>query len=94
MYARCAGNKHGRWRIQKEQKALRATYIRVPSYSLDDRVIEMARVPQEITSDIVCVFHALEDGVGKRKLPSLSKLCSYVLALEMSVLHPAMVSGG
>jgi hypothetical protein len=41
------------------------------------------------------MFQALEDVVGDRELRSLSELCSLGLALEMDVLHPAvMVAGG
>ena len=40
------------------------------------------------------MFQALEDVVGDRELRSLSELCSLGLALEMDVLHPAVVVGG
>jgi len=58
---------------------------------LDDRVIEVPRVTQELASDTVCVLETLEDVVGNRELRSLSKLGASVLALEMDVLHPAVV---
>src|SRR5947207_2523475 len=70
-----------------------ATYIGMSSDLLNDGVIEMARVAQETPSDIVCVLDALEDVGGKWELRSLSKLCSDVLALEVDVLHPAVVVG-
>lgn len=69
------------------------TYIRMSSDLLNDGVIEMARVTQETTSDIVCVLDALEDVGCNWELRSLSKLCSDVLALEVDVLHPAVVVG-
>jgi len=60
---------------------------------LDDGIIEMARVTQEIASDIVCVLDALEYIGCNWELRSLSELCSNVLALEVDVLHPAVVVG-
>lgn len=61
---------------------------------LDDGIIEMPRVTQEITSDVICVLDAFEDIGGNWELPSFSKLGSYVLAFEMDVLYPAVVVGG
>lgn len=61
---------------------------------LDNRVIEMARVTQEVTGDIVCVFDAVEDVVGQGKLGTLPQLVPDVLALKVDVLHPAVVRAG
>lgn len=61
---------------------------------LDDGVIEMARVAQETTSDIVGMLEALEDIGRDRELRPLSKLGSLVLAVEVDVLHPAVVVRG
>jgi hypothetical protein len=61
---------------------------------LNDLVIEMAGVTQEVPGNVVCMFQALEDVIGDRELRSLSKLCPLGLALEMDVLHPAVMVGG
>ena len=55
----------------------------------------MARVTQEIAGDIVGMLEALKDVGRNRELRSLSKLGSLSLAVEVDVLHPAvMVAGG
>ena len=71
-----------------------ATYIRMSSNLLNDRVIEMAGVTQEVTSDIVCMFETLENIGRNRELRSLSKLGSLVLVVGVDVLHPAVVVAG
>lgn len=71
-----------------------ATYIRMSADLLDDGIIEMARVAQEITSDVICVLDTFEDVGGEGELAALSELRSLVLALEVDVLHPAVVVGG
>lgn len=82
--------------MSREQKReLGTTHIRMPADLLDDRVIEVARVPQEVASDVVRVFKALEDIVGNhRELGTLPKLGPGILALEVDVLHPAVVVVG
>jgi hypothetical protein len=77
-----------------KRKLFWSTYIRMSSDFLDDRIIEMSRVTQEITRNVVSVPDALEDIGCKWELPSFSKLSSYVLALKVDVLHPAVVVGG
>ena len=74
--------------------SLEATYIRMSSDLLDDRVIEMARVTQEIPRDIVGMLEALKDVGRDRELRSLSKLGSLGLAVEVDVLHPAVMITG
>lgn len=61
---------------------------------LDDGIVEMPRVTQEITSNVICVLDALEDIGCNWELPTFSELSSDVLALEVDVLHPAVVIGG
>ena len=61
---------------------------------LDDGVIEVARVTQEITGNIVCMLKTFKDIGRKRELRSLSKLGSLVLVVEVDVLHPAVVIRG
>lgn len=70
------------------------TYIGMSSDLLNDLVIEMTRVAQEVSSDVVRVFHALEDIAGDRELRPLSELGSLGLTVEVDVLHPAMVVAG
>ena len=60
---------------------------------LDDGIIEMSRITQEITSDVICVLYALEDVGCNWELISLSEFSSYVLALQVDVLHPVVVVG-
>jgi len=73
----------------------RGTYIRMSSDLLDDGVIKMARVTQEIAGNIVCMLDALKDIGRDRELGSLSKLGPLGLALNVDVLHPAvMIRGG
>jgi hypothetical protein len=71
-----------------------STYIRMSADLLDDGVIEVAGVTQEITSDIVCMLEALEDVGCDGELRSLPKLGSLILAVEVDVLHPAVVIRG
>lgn len=71
-----------------------ATYIRMSSNLLNDGIIKVSRITQEITSDIVCVFHALEDISRDRKLRPFSELGSLILALEVDVLDPTLMLGG
>lgn len=60
---------------------------------LDDRLIEVARVAQEAASDIVGVFQAMEDIVGRDgELRTLPEFGSDILALEVDVIQPAMVA--
>ena len=61
---------------------------------LDDGIIEVARVSQEITCNVVCVLDSLENICGQGELPTFPELSSGVLALEMGVLHPAVVVRG
>lgn len=78
----------------KQKKAFRGTYIRMSSDLLDDGIIEMPGVTHEITSNLICVLDALEDISRERELPSFSEFSSDILALEVDVLHPAVVVGG
>lgn len=71
-----------------------ATYIRMSSDLFNNRVIEMARVTQEIAGDIVGMLEALKDIGCNRELRSLSKLGSLSLAVEVDVLHPAVMIRG
>ena len=67
----------------------------MPADLLNDRVIEMARVAQEVSRDVVGMLEALEDVVGDHgELATLPQLVPDVLALEVDVLHPAMVVVG
>lgn len=52
----------------------------------------MARVAQKAACNVVCVLDALEDVGCERELRSLSELSSPVLALEVDVLHPALMT--
>jgi hypothetical protein len=67
------------------------TYIRVVSDLLNDRVIEMARVTQEIRANLVCVLETLEDVRRNRELRPFPKLGPLVLALSVNVLHPTVM---
>lgn len=66
-------------------------HIRMSADLLDDRVIEMPRITQEPASDIVRMLDPLEDIVCQRELGTLPQLGSDVLALEVNVLHPAVM---
>ena len=77
-----------------EGSAQESTYIRMSSDLLNNRVIEMARVAQEIPRDIVGMLEALKDIGCNRELRSLSKLGSFGLAVEVDVLHPAVMIRG
>ena len=61
---------------------------------LNDGIIKMAGVTQEAASDIVGMLDALKDIGGNRELRSLSKLASLSLAVEVDVLHPAVMIRG
>jgi hypothetical protein len=61
---------------------------------LDDGVIEMPRVAQEISTNVICVLDALKDVGRYWELGSLSELGSNILAFEVDVLHPAVVIRG
>jgi hypothetical protein len=74
--------------------AQESTYIRMSSDLLNNRVIEMARVAQEIPRDIVGMLEALKDVGRNSELRSLSKLGSLGLAVEVNVLHPAVMIRG
>ncbi len=75
-------------------KGQKVTNIRMSSDLLDDRVIEMARVAQEVPSNIICMFYAFEDIRRHGELRPLSKLGALILALQVDVLHPAVMVGG
>ncbi len=81
-------NEDGKGSVQE------ATYIRMSSDLLNDRIIEMARVTQEIARDIVGMLEALKNVGRNRELRSLSKLGSLSLAVEVDVLHPAVMIRG
>lgn len=70
------------------------THIWMSADSLDDCLIKVARVTQEVLGDIVCVLHSLKDGLSERELRSFSELGSFILAVQMNVLHPAVVVRG
>lgn len=60
---------------------------------LDDRVIEVAGVAQEAASDVVGVFQAMEDIIGREwELRTLPEFGSDVLALEVDGVDPALVA--
>ena len=55
----------------------------------------MARVAQEVASDVVGMLEALEDVVGDHgELITLPQLGPDILALEVDVLHPAVMVVG
>ena len=62
---------------------------------LDDGVVEMPGIAQEVASDVVGMLDASEDVVSNHgELGTLPQLGPGVLALEVDVLHPAMVVVG
>jgi len=61
---------------------------------VDDRVIEMARVTQEASGNVIGMFETLKDIFCDGELRALSKLCSHILFRGVDALHPAMVVGG
>ena len=69
------------------------THIRMSADLLDDRVIEMARVTQEVSGDVICVFETLEDIGGDRELRAFAELSSLAFACCVDVLHPAVMVG-
>src|SRR3954453_9978777 len=67
------------------------TYIRMRSDLLDDVVIEMSRVSQVVSSNVVGMLQPFIDDSWKLKARSLAKLDLRILGLEMKVLDPSMV---
>jgi hypothetical protein len=63
----------------------------MPSDGLDRLVIEMARVSDQSTDDVVCVLEAIENLLCEGELRSLPQLGAFALALCVDVLHPAVV---
>lgn len=62
---------------------------------LNDRVIEMARVTEEVACDVVGMLEPLEDVIGNHgELATLPQLGPDILALEVDVLHPAVMVVG
>ena len=61
---------------------------------LDHRVIEVTRVTQEATGNVVGMLDPFEDIGGEGELRPLSKLSSLVLVVDVDVLHPAVVITG
>lgn len=70
------------------------TYIWVPADLLDDRLIEMTRVAQEATGDIVCVLDTLEDIGRDGELGALAELGPLALAGLVGVVDPELVVSG
>ena len=70
-----------------------ATYIRVLPDRLDDVLVKVARVTHEGSSNVVCVLHALKDGVDDGHLGALSQLHLAGLHRRVQILDPAMVFG-
>jgi hypothetical protein len=77
-----------------EWSSLEVTYIRMSSDLLNDGVIKMAGVTQEAASDIVGMLDAFKDIGRDGELRSPSKLASLGLAVEVDVLHPAVMIRG
>ena len=72
-----------------------ATHVGMSADLLDDGVVEMPGIAQEVAGDLVGVFDAGEDVVDAHgELGTLPQLGPGVLALEVDVLHPAMVVVG
>jgi len=60
----------------------------------DGLIVEMTRIAQEGSGNIVSMLESFEDRVREWELISLSKLRPSVLALEVDVLHPAVMCCG
>jgi len=70
------------------------TYIWVPADLLDDRLIEVTRVAQEATGDIVCVLDTLEDIGRDGELRALAELGPLALGGLVGAVDPELVVGG
>jgi hypothetical protein len=67
------------------------TYIWVPSDGLDGLVVEVTRVTEHATDDVVCVLETIKDLGCHGELRSLSQLHALALALGVDALHPVVV---
>ena len=66
----------------------------MPTDLLDHVLIEVTRIAEHATGDIVGMLESSERFVDHRQLRSLLELCLAVLRGEVDVLNPAVVSGG
>lgn len=73
---------------------LRPTYIRVATNLLDDRLVEVPRVPKEAACDAVGMLQTIESIADKGELGAFAELMLLVFRRGMNVLHPAVVHGG
>jgi hypothetical protein len=67
------------------------TYIWMPADLLDNILIEVARVAQQSTGDVVCVFQTLEDRLLEWESATLSQLHPLRHCVGVDVLHPEVV---
>jgi hypothetical protein len=70
---------------------MRNAYIRVLTDLLDDVLIEVARVAEEATSDVVGVLETVEDLVDHGRLRALLQVHLDLLGGGVDVLHPGVV---
>lgn len=61
---------------------------------LDDVLVKVAGIAHEAASDVVCVLHAIEDGIDDGELGALTQLHLATLHIGVQVLDPVVVLDG
>lgn len=68
-----------------------AAYIWMSSDLLNGLIIEMTGVPQEVASDVICVFETFEDIICGKEVGSFPELGPLGFGSLMDVLYPKVV---
>ena len=67
------------------------TYIWMPANLLDDVLVEVARIAQQLSWDLVCVFQTVVDRLLERQKTSLPQLQLLGYRGVVDVLHPQVM---